>query len=408
VKVTFGLSLPLTGKYAAMGRQAEAALHYFANAANQRAGLKIGNAWHEVDLICIDDESSPARCAEIYRSLCFEKRADVILGPYSSALARAAAPIVESARMIFVNHGGADDALYDRGYHMIVGVLSPASDYLRSFVRMLATLKFWRKRVALVATMSPFARAVAAGVEEACAERAARRRGVKVRVKWNAPFNLESSSQKLFPALVRNRINALVSAGSFAHDVAVVRAVVAANLNIPVVACVAAGVGAFGAELGEQAEGIVGPAQWDESLDFAPELGVRPREFARAMRALSGAPADYTAAQAYAAAILAAAALEKAGTLDQERLRAEFSELRTSTLFGSFAIDRVTGRQIDHRMLLVQWHGGRKLIIEPEAHVEKGDLEFPSGWRIILAGIERLKLTRDRNKEEEPETNDPK
>ena len=396
MKISFGLSLSLNGKYAAMGRQAEAGLRFFAASANQRAGIRIGNTWHEVELVCIDDQSSPARCAEIYRELCHGRRADIVLGPYSSALARVAAPIAEEAGVVLINHGGADDDLYARGYRTIVGVLSPASDYLQGFVRLLATLKFWRKRIAIVAALSPFARAVATGVERSCKERFARRRGVKVRVKWNAPFDPEASPTKLYPALKRNRVNALVSAGSFAHDVAVVRSIVAANLNIPVVACVAAGVNEFGAELRDEAEGIVGPAQWDENVELTPQLGIGSREFARAMRAvMGGAPPDYTAAQAYAAATLATAALERAGTVDQIRIREAFNDLTTSTLFGDFAIDRATGRQTGHRMLLVQWHGGRRIIIEPESHVDRGNLEFPSGWRLVLAGLEMLKLNRD-------------
>ena len=59
-------------------------------------------------------------------------------------------------------------------------------------------------------------------------------------------------------------------------------------------------------------------------------------------------------------------ALANAGALDQERMRNAFSDLRVSTLYGDFAIDRVTGRQVGHQMLLVQWHQGNKVIVEPE------------------------------------------
>ena len=45
-------------------------------------------------------------------------------------------------------------------------------------------------------------------------------------------------------------------------------------------------------------------------------------------------------------------------------------------------------------MLLVQWHGGQKVVINPEAHVETGTLEFPTGWRLIVASFQKFKLTR--------------
>jgi hypothetical protein len=44
-------------------------------------------------------------------------------------------------------------------------------------------------------------------------------------------------------------------------------------------------------------------------------------------------------------------------------------------------------------MLLVQWHMGRKAIIEPQAHSETGAIEFPSGWRLVVASMRGLKLT---------------
>ncbi|MFZ0887377.1 MAG: ABC transporter substrate-binding protein, partial [Candidatus Binataceae bacterium] len=101
-----------------------------------------------------------------------------------------------------------------------------------------------------------------------------------------------------------------------------------------------------------------------------------PREFIRRMRAACPA-IDYPAAQAYAAGLLTLAALKSAGALDQHRLREAFSDLRTTTLYGDFAIDRVTGRQVGHKMLLVQWHRGCKVIIEPEPRSTAPAIELP-------------------------------
>lgn len=63
-------------------------------------------------------------------------------------------------------------------------------------------------------------------------------------------------------------------------------------------------------------------------------------------------------------------------------------------MFGDFSIDRVSGRQLGHQMLLVQWHRGRKVIIIPESHDDSGSLDFPAGWRLLLAGADLLRLTR--------------
>lgn len=395
-RLTIGLSLSLTGKYAPMGRQAEQGLRLFVADTNDAGGATIGQRRYELALRCEDDCSTPAKCSDIYRSLCFENRAELLLGPCSSELARCAAPIAERAGTVMVNHGGADDSLHAGTPRWIISVSSPASEYLQSFVRLLATLKFWRKRLALVASAaSGFAAAAANGVERACSERSARRSGVRLRVKYTGRFDPERTPATLFPALVRGRVNALVSAGGFEHDTALMRAVVHSRLNIPVLACVAAGIGHFGDDLGEDAEGIVGPSQWEESANLRPAIGPSPSEFARRMHAAGfGADCDYFAAQAYAAGLLALAAAVEAESLDQSRIRDALRDLRTSTLFGSFAVDPVNGRQVGHRMLLVQWHAGQKVVIDPESAATSGTLELPSGWRLLLSSFQVLKLSR--------------
>jgi branched-chain amino acid transport system substrate-binding protein len=405
-RLIVGLSLSLSGAYAAMGRQAEAAVQLLVDDLNASGGVRVGGRGLELELRCHDDRSEERRCAEIYRDLCGPNRVDLLLGPYSSRLARAAAPIAEEAGIVMLNHGGADDGLYAQGRRMLVGVLSPASDYLLGFARLLTELKFWRKRLAIIATTTPFARAVAEGLDRACRERRPRRRGVRVRLKYAGDFTRDEALKRLLPALRRNRVNALAAAGSFAQDVALMREIVTANLNIPVLGCVAAGVHGFGEALGDAAEGIVGPSQWEEQVQTPAELGPGPGEFARRMRNAGHRDCDYPAAQAYAAALLGCAAIRETDSLDQQRIRAALGEMRTSTLYGDFAIDRVTGRQIAHQVLLVQWHRGHKVIIEPQSHSEVGAVEFPSGWRLVLASMHSLKLklaAAARGAEDEPD-----
>ena len=205
---------------------------------------------------------------------------------------------------------------------------------------------------------------------------------MRLRLKYRGKFDSDRTPDTLSRALRRNRINAFASAGSYAFDLAMMRFAVAAHHSIPVLACVAAGVTRFYDDLGDDAEGIVGPSQWEPQLDLRPELGPTPIDFARR---IGSAASDYPAAQIYAAGLLTLAALCASGSLDQTKLRAAFADLRTTTLFGDFAVDRVTGRQIGHKLLLVQWHEGRKQIIEPEASADSGSLAFPNrrSWMIL-------------------------
>jgi len=404
-KLTIGLSMSLSGPYAAMGCQAESALRLFVADANAGGGVESGGQRYEIALDLVDDHGDVRRAASIYRELCASRQVDLLFSPYGSAVTRAAAPIAEEAGSLFVNHGGADDGLYQRAYRMLVGVLTPASGYMTEFARLVSTLKFWRKRLAIVATASPFAQAVAEGAERACAERLIRRRGVRLRVKFRGRFTPEYNGDRLYRALRRNRVNVLLSAGSYEHDVTVMRFASSEPLYIPVLGCVAAGVNRFGLDLGRDAEGIVGPAQWDPAIEVRPALGPSAEEFVARFRLSNGSEPDYPAAQAYAAGLLTMAAIRAADFLEAARIRAAFSDLSTTTFFGDFAIEPRSGRQIGHKVLLLQWHGGHKIIIRPEPDLRTGELEFPSGWRLLLASLQMLRIKRRDSDEENADGN---
>lgn len=394
--IVIGASISRTGAYRSFGRQIEAALRMFEADANAGlAGQVIGRPC-AVKLELYDDQSRSGRTREIYRSLCAERRADLLLGPYSTGLTRAAARVAEEYGRVMMNHGGAGNDLHDGRTRMLVGVLTPASEYLTGFVRLLTTLKLRRKRVALVVAPTPFALAAAAGAERALSERRSWILGVRIRVKFHGRFDPTATPAPLDPALRRNRVNVMLSAGGYEHDVAAMRYAIESRLNLPVLGCIAAGVTRFGADLGGEADGIVGPSQWEEDLAVTPEIGPAPREFGRRMRErLDGAPCDYPAAQAYAAGLIALAALRDApfeGAIDQAELRAALARLQATTMYGEFGVDPTSGRQTAHRMLLVQWHRGRKMIIDPAALDERGDLEFPSGWRLIVSSLNFLRM----------------
>jgi branched-chain amino acid transport system substrate-binding protein len=386
-KLTIGLSLSLSGPHADMGSQAESALRLFVADTNAAGGIEINGQHHLLELQCADDKGDQRRAASIYQELCSSHRADLLFGPYGSGLVRVTAPIADGAGLLYVNHGGADDRIYQSGYRLLVGVLTPASKYMTELIRLVSILKFWRKRVAFVAADSPFASAVAQGADAACAQRSIRRRGTTIRIKYRGRFDPQGNEDRFYRLLRRNRINVLLSAGSYEHDVRVMRFASMERLSIPVLGCVAAGVNRFSRDLGSQAEGVIGPAQWDPSLEVQPLLGPTPAEFVARFRAMNGYEPDYPAAQAYAAGLLTVAALRAADSLESARIRAAFSHLRTSTLFGEFAIEPATGAQIAHQMLVVQWHQGRKVIIQPEPNCVMGELEFPPGWRLLLGSL---------------------
>jgi len=128
-------------------------------------------------------------------------------------------------------------------------------------------------------------------------------------------------------------------------------------------AVVAAGLAAFHAELGELAEGVIGPSQWEPSVSEEPLLGPESAWFSKAFRRAFQKAPEYPAAQAFALGVVLTECLRRVGTLEDGALLGVARALETTTLYGGFRLDPVTSRQVGHRIHLVQWQSGAKVIL---------------------------------------------
>src|SRR5438477_11578054 len=72
---------------------------------------------------------------------------------------------------------------------------------------------------------------------------------------------------------------------------------------------------------------------------------------------------DYVAAGCFVSGLLLAECIRQAASLDDEELRTAASELDCHTLYGRFRIDPRSGMQTGHRVLLVRWKGGHKVVL---------------------------------------------
>ena len=348
-----GTSLSLSGRFRRQGEQARDGLQLwveYARDAGQRPAPR---------LIVLDDESRAGVAQAHAQRLLAEHQVDVLVGPYSSGLVRTVAPIADAAGKVLWNHGGTSDAILQAGVRRMVSVASPASDYLRS-------LPAWgRRRVPVVnrvtvlhAASGTFAREVARGAAQGA--RAAG--GIDVRVvPFESPL-LDASA--LCRDAARWDPDLVVSVGTFEDDLAVARA----RATLPertVLALVAAGLAAFGDELGARAEGIIGPSQWEPAAGDTPLLGPDSDSFVGAFEEAFRRPPEYPAAQAFAIGLILMECRRRCGgSLDDAALLDAARALETTTFYGGFRLDPWTGRQVGHGIRLVRWQDGRKRVVD--------------------------------------------
>ncbi|MFQ6031017.1 MAG: ABC transporter substrate-binding protein, partial [Dehalococcoidia bacterium] len=130
--IKVGMPVSLSGQFQVQGRQALAGIRTWVESVNRAGGLLVADLqWHfPVSLVYYDDASSAETARRVTERLILQDRVDLLFGPYSSVLSLASAAVAEEYRQVLWNQGGASDNIYRRGFRWVVGVLTPASEYL--------------------------------------------------------------------------------------------------------------------------------------------------------------------------------------------------------------------------------------------------------------------------------------
>ena len=375
--IKVGIPASLTGQFSVQGKQALAGLQAWADDVNRSGGLIVDRPdlrW-PVDVVHGDDQSQPDRARQVTSRLIEQDEVDLLFGPYSSALSLAAAGVAEEYQRVFWNQGGASDDIYQQGYSWTVGVLTPASSYLSGLLPLVRQADPSAARIGVIrAFPGAFPRAVSSTVD-----RQAKGLGFQVNYLREYPPSMTDFSAILEEARGA-RLDVLVAVGRIANDIQLAQQLAKARTGIKAVAVVAMPIQQFHDALGKDAQGFMGPSQWEQTGDYPSGYGPSTETVLASLQGKifgqSSGLIDYPMAQAYAAGLVAQACVEQAGSLEDVALRERAANLDISTFYGRFKIEPDTGKQIGRSTLLVQWQDGKKVALWPPEQAQ-GQLVYP-------------------------------
>jgi ABC-type branched-subunit amino acid transport system substrate-binding protein len=329
------LVTPLSGPLARYGRSGATALRLWA--AEAGVDLAIADAYPSV--------------ATAVASVAVRHRIDVLFGPYGAGPAVAAA---RAAPTVLWNHGGASARLVRQAFPRVVNVPAPAATYLAAVISALGAAELAGAEAVLLHSRTGFGREVARGALAAAG-------GIGLAVTA-IPFD-PGDGDGAARSVQGRRADVLLVAGGFDDELAIAARLLRRRWRA--VALVAAGVDEVLAPVADRLTGVYGPCQWLPDAGPQPEDGPDSRWFTTAYLQAAGSPPPYPAAAAFAAGVLWQRCTRDARDTVPEAVQAAAERLTTTTLFGAFRLDPVTGLQEGHRVGVVQWRRGRRQIITP-------------------------------------------
>jgi len=359
-EITAGLSVSCSGRFHIQGQQALQGLLLWQSLVNAQGGIAVGVADSRPVRLVWYDDFGQADCARTnVLRLLREDKVDILFGPYSSGLTMSVAEIAEEYRKILWNYGGSSDEIFRHGRRYLVGIASPASDYLRALPRWLAEQcpTLGRIRV-LYSGRGTFAWHAARGIlESALGVGRHSIHLVPLNVRWDDHETILGVLSGIAPEIV-------VLVGSLQDELSIMRIRDRWPATVHAVAAVAAGVSVFATELGPIADGILGPSQWEPLVASNPcVIGPQPDWFLDNFERKFHQPPDYVAAGSFATGLVLTECIRRTATLDDETLRKAANDSDLNTFYGEFRIDASTGLQTGHRVQLIRWKGGRKVVL---------------------------------------------
>jgi len=138
--IELGAALSATGIYASNGNNTRNGYEFAVKKINDAGGVTIGGKCYHFKIKYYDDESTPARAAQLIERLIDQDHIQYILGPYSSPLAKAVLPVTEKYKTPIVQGEAASRSLFTQGYKYHFGIVATSEKYLTPVVDMAAEM----------------------------------------------------------------------------------------------------------------------------------------------------------------------------------------------------------------------------------------------------------------------------
>ena len=375
--IVLGAAVSLTGRYTTAGHHTRNGYDLAVRMINERGGVVVAGTAYRLEILYYDDESTPARGAQLAERLIRQDGVRFMLGPYSSGLTTAIAPITEQHKVPMVEGNGASRALFNKGYRYLFAVLSTSEQYLQEAINLAAEQAQARARdpatlrVAVATANDPFSQDIRAGVIDD-----ARRHGMRVVIDDKLPREANDMAATLLKVKAL-RPDVLLVSGHSKGAALLVRQAEEMRASAPMVAlthCESAQV-TDAQQFGHAAEGILCAAQWAPTLTYRDGLFGSAADYAVRFEEEFGYVPPYQAAESTAAVMVWADALERAGSFDTETVRAALAATDMQTFYGNIRFDQ-TGKNIAKPMVLLQIQDGEYRVVAPTAWASD-ELAFP-------------------------------
>ena len=332
--IKIGASVSLTGAQSRFGNMVKNGYELWKDYVNEKGGVNVGTKKYKIAITYYDDQSDPQVSAKLTEKLITEEKVQFLLGPYSSGITLATSAIAEKYNMINMAVLANADSIYTRGYKNVFSILPPGSQILQSFLEMLTTFSPAPQKLAVIYPTDLFPQNVAEGARDY-----AKKMKLDVAFFENYPKGAKDLSSLLLKVKA-TKPDVLIGTGYLDDAILAVRQSKDQKIDFKaVVFTTAPELEDFTKNLAKDADYVYGVSWWMPEMNYKGPVFESTQSYAALYAKRFGPGITYQAAAASQGGLLLQLAIEKAKSLENDKVREALRSYEGTTFWGQTKFD---------------------------------------------------------------------
>jgi branched-chain amino acid transport system substrate-binding protein len=368
--VRFGAPLPLTGPLAPEGIKQQQGYDLWAEQANKAGGISVGGKKYKVEMVYSDYQSNTPRAVQTTEQMITQDSINFLFGAFGSGAAKAASTVSEKYKVPTIAAAASSSQVYDQGYKYLFGTFTPNDTLTTPLTQMIKSQAPDVKKVAILARNDLFPLAIAQEMEKS-----AKANGFEV--VYFEKYAIGTLDHSATLSQMKSLAPQWIFVTGYINDLLLVRKqMVDQQMKAPVVTMIAGpAYQDFIESAGQSAENITSASWWHPAEEYAgKDIFGSTSNFVKLFKDKYKSEPDYGQASAALCGALFQIAIERAGSLDREKVRDELAKMDIVTFFGPVKFGP-NGQINSLEPPVFQIQGAKPIVLFPQA-IKQGELKL--------------------------------
>jgi branched-chain amino acid transport system substrate-binding protein len=368
--IKIGAPLALTGGLADEGKKQQIAYDMWLKKVNAAGGIQVGSKKMKVELITYDYQTDEKRAQSLAEKLITQDKVSFLTSPFGSGHTKVVAGVAERYGIPVVAPVASSESVFNQGYKNLFGTLAANGGIVSNMVTLFKKQYPQTKKIAILGREDVFPKAMATEMK-IYAEKAG------LEIVFNELYPVGTLDHAASLSKIKAAKPDWIYVSGYTQDLILARKQMSdLGVSAPIITMITGpAYKEFTDALGPLAESISSATWWHHSLTYkSNDVFGSTTNFYNEFVAANKSDPDYVHASSAAALVALQMAIEKAGSLDKDKVRGQLASLDVVTFYGPIKFG-ANGMNQSRELPIIQVQKGKVVVLYPDA-IKQANLQL--------------------------------